>query len=374
MIFRTSGNRLEMNTLDFLVLPGVAYLGAGVIYGAVDVKYVNPESVYSLFTLILFGVLFRNRSFLEVELSMSRRLEKKLLLISALFVFSIVAFFLSVGLDYFRMDKIERSQLISQYFVFRVGFWASSILVILLICEKERRFRRAKAGLIVAMFSILVLEGSRELLLIVGVQFIFYQWFFKKRLIFPQGFSGFLAFIFLLFFVTVLFKPIFYIITVGEFYDGGWLNFGELVNWYRWLNQSYVDGIDVAYVQRNDLLYLVQAFYLPFSTVESSSSVWFTEILGNEEGQGRTYGYSGVLWLSAYFPGLTIMLPWLATGVLFSLFANARKPASFLFVFAVCLVSYRLFRSEWVLVVKTVLWLFFYPSFLIFTFARFRLR
>ncbi len=361
MIFRNDRDALQMNTLDWVALPAFAYLGTGLLYGRYTLSYTSFEATLSLLAIGLFWVLLRHRSFLDLNLEISLQLEKNLLVSVLVLLGSILLFYIAVGFSYFSLDKIERSPLITDFFFLRVGFWAGAVLLLILLCEKSGRFRSTKLAAVIFSIFVLLVEGNRELLIISGLQVVFYQWTFNRRLIVPQGFPGFLTLAFALFFVTVLFKPLFYIIAVGQAYDGGWFNFGELVNWIRW--NHYVDtrGIDAAYIQRFDLQYLAEALVLPFSSFQSSSAVWFVEVLGNE-GRGRTFGYSGVLWLSAYFPGWTIVVPWLLICLLFMKLSDAKSLVLILFVFCACAISFRLFRSEWVLVAKTFLWLFFYPG------------
>ena len=69
---------------------------------------------------------------------------------------------------------------------------------------------------------------------------------------------------FLALFVLLAAKPLYYLIVLGSVYDGGFANYGEVVNWYRWLDYANLRDIDISIVQRNDLNYSLQALVYPF--------------------------------------------------------------------------------------------------------------
>ena len=180
----------------------------------------------------------------------------------------------------------------------------------------------------------------------------------------PSGILGVVVITFTFIFVAFFFKPLFYFIILGKIYDGGWYNIGELVNWMR--HEFYVDSqsIDITSIQRNDIQYLLQAFVLPFATVDSSSAVFFKEILDGDN-SGRTYGYSGALWMSNYLPGYEFVSGIIILLTLFVLKFLFNKEIYNLLLIIFCIVGFRLFRSEWPLVLKTLNWNYLYPSILV---------
>lgn len=370
MIFRRKGLSMEMNTLDFIGLPALAYLGGGLLYGIYEIRYVNMDAFWALCGVVIVWMLLRSTSYVTLEINLSPGVEKALTMMTLLLALSISLFYVIAGPSYFMLDKFDRYIVADRYVFLRTGFWSSNILLCVLLIEAQGRLRRMKGALLLIALSITLIEGSRELLLISGLHIILYFWKFRDTLLVPRGLLGLTVLFAGLFFVAVIFKPLFYIIFLGGDFGGGWLHYSELVNWYRWLYLANTQSIDHAAVQRFDLQYLLDALVMPLSRVPSSSAVWFREVLEQGDGSGRNYGYSGVLWLSLYVTGPYMMVPWALAALGFFLLSRARSVVWLLLMFSICLLSFRLFRSEWVLVVKTLLWVYFYPSVIVYTLAR----
>jgi len=104
----------------------------------------------------------------------------------------------------------------------------------------------------------------------------------------------------------------------------------------------------------------------PFSYFDSASKIFFEEILKNTY-SGMTYGYSGLIWTDYYFNGYFLTLPWIFLSIIYSKsFFNNNDFLRITFSLILIIISYRFFRSEWPLVIKTMLWVYFYPTLILY--------
>lgn len=358
-------NKLVLYPLDFVWIPGLLYYVFGTSYAQI-INYRPEAHVHYFYGGVVLLVVFRSQFVIKTQNKEFNKEASLLLLAIILGLLSILVFFASEGVNYFSQDKIQRSHAISKKFFLRVPFFVATILyVYVLIMYKKAIKNRILERLIFIFFlSILIIEGNRELLLIAGLVIILRYYRLRNICMVPSGILGVVVIAFTFIFVAFFFKPLFYFIILGKTYDGGWYNIGELVNWMR--HEFYVDSrsIDITSIQRNDMQYLLQAIVLPFATVDSSSAVFFKEILGGDN-SGRTYGYSGALWMSNYLPGYEFVSGII---ILLTLFVSKfifNKEIYNLLLIIFCIVGFRLFRSEWPLVLKTLNWNYLYPSVLV---------
>ena len=361
--------------IDLLGIAAVTYLTSGILYGFFGVGYVYSEAVYSIIGCLSGWSLFRPRAIRHshiFESNISVGTEIRLLVFICIAQLVMLAYFLYGGVDYLTSGKVERYEQGSTLLFLRIPFYASLICLILLVCEGGQRFSGIKNLLIFFAIGISIIEMNRELLIIVALLCAIRLYKNNNRLVIPQGFFGFIVIIFAAIFFLVFLKPLLYLIVLGRQYDGGLINFGEAVNWYRWLDYAATRSVDLSQVQRNDLNYSLASIVLPYSPFESASKLWFRDVLGNDH-VGMTYGYSGVLWLSHYFKSWTIMLPWMLLFYLYSFNFKVQGGVGMILQVGLAIVSYRFFRSEWPLVLKTYLWLFVYPSVILFMCSRLRL-
>jgi hypothetical protein len=96
-------------------------------------------------------------------------------------------------------------------------------------------------------------------------------------------------------------------------------------------------------------------------------------VLG-EDGIGQTYGYSGLLsWYSVSGHVGVVIIP-LLIGFGAVKIDRSRSVVAAIASFGIALVAFRLFRSEYVLVIKTLLWQYFYPGVVVWFLARLRIH
>ena len=84
-----------------------------------------------------------------------------------------------------------------------------------------------------------------------------------------------------------------------------------------------------------------------------------------------TYGYSGLLWTNYYFKNYFLIIPWMILCIVYS--KTYFKNNDFLriaFSLILAILVYRFFRSEWPLVIKTGLWVYFYPTLILYFLIR----
>ena len=263
---------------------------------------------------------------------------------------------------FYSSDKLERASIIQSSFFVRIPFYAALFICFCLYATKDKSHQYGRFILFIVIGFVTLVDMNREFLIAFGLICMVRHFNLHGSNIIPKGFWGFIIIISLALFVLLAAKPLYYLIVLGSVYDGGFANYGEVVNWYRWLDYANLRDIDISIVQRNDLNYSLQALVYPFSSYDSASKIWFNEILGYQD-VGRTFGYSGVLWVSYYFKGPLIMVPWLILFWLYSLsYFKNNLALKVLFMFGLTLITYRFFRSEWPLVLKTFLWTFIYPG------------
>lgn len=366
MILHDSGKQLKFVPIDLLFIASTLYLGGGIYYGFTVLGNVYSEAVYSYLACIIGYLFFRNKAYKNApiinDLELSAKVKEKLILLA---IFGTLLMLISQlffdGLFY-SSDKIARSAVISSSFYIRIPFYAALFICFCLYATKDKSHQYGRFILFMVIGFVTLLDMNREFLIAYGIIFLIRHFNLHGWNLIPSGFWGFVIITTGALFVLLAAKPLYYLIMLGSIYDGGFANFGEAVNWYRWLDFANTRDIDLSIVQRNDLYYSLQALVYPFSSVDSASKIWFNEILGYED-VGRTFGYSGVLWLSYYFKGPLIMMPWLLIFWFYSLsFFRKELILKVLVTFGLALITYRFFRSEWPLVLKTFLWTFIYPG------------
>lgn len=368
MLFEKSQNGLKFIYIDMLGIAAFAYLSSGLLYGNFILGVVYPEAVWSSIGCIVGWLIFRSRAKnngITLNCSLSPATQQKLIFASFSGAIVMLLFFAFSGWNYLLSDKVDRSEHIAEYFFIRIPFYVTMLSVFLLHCETSKRFRVWKSILYYMILMVSIIEMNREFILFACLLTIVRFYYLRGTLLIPRGLTGFIAILVAIVFFLVLLKPLLYMIILGQQYDGGFFNFGETVNWYRWLDFSHRNEVDLSVVQKNDGMYTISSFFIPFSNYESASRVWFRDILEND-GYGRTFGYSGVLWVSRYFDHFLIALAWVGLFFIYSCRWSKNNVVSLLIAISLCLVSYRFFRSEWPLVLKTILWTYIYPGIICF--------
>lgn len=356
-----------------LGLAALAYMLSGLSYGYYVLDVIYNSAIWSLIGCMIGWCIFHKRAVRNSVLMVSNlktSVIQRLIFLAFVGISGMLIFFAYFGSSYVLSDKILRSETINDTFFIRIPFYASISCAFILYSDKDCRYRKTRELIFYLILFVSLVEMNRELLLAVGLLFVFKHYQQHRRLLIPSGFFGFIVIILMLVFFLVLLKPLLYLTILGSQYDGGFLNFGETVNWYKWLDYKAVNDVDLSEVQKNDFSYALFSIFLPYSPVDSASAIWFREVLGNSD-IGRTYGYSGVLWLSRYLSDTLISLPWIFVFYIYSLRWSRRNTINIIIGLGLCLISFRFFRSEWPLVLKTYIWTFLYPSLLFYTLSRF---
>lgn len=355
--------------MDFLSATALLYLLSGSAYfWALGVDL--PVEVLASLSAVFLSMLFFRRGVVWLDCGFSMITCRNIFLLSMVGAFVFLAFLIFSGKSYFFADKVSRSSHIAEWFFLRIPLYVAYVFSIILQFSPLRFFLRF---LLLALLSLVTLvEMNREFLIVLSIGWAALLWRDFRCKVVPPGLVGGFVVVLGLVFVLILAKPLMYILILGQQYDGGFLNFGETVNWARWFLYAQQNSVDLSSVQSQDLRYGLFAILLPYSPVSSSSAVWFSEVL-MESDVGRTFGYSGILWLSHWFPGVFVAAPIL---ILFWLYSRAsgNHPLLVFLGVSLCLVSFRFWRSEWVLVEKTLLWTYFYPVALAWIVARLRLK
>lgn len=363
MIFKDRGGVLYCNPLDVLLLVGLTYLLVGLEYGFRNYGYVSDAGLYSLLGLVLSYAVFSSFSEFRCQLRLGRNQEWTMLFFVTIAIVSIFVFYKYAGPSYFLIDKSDRYELRNEFMVFRIGFYSAILSLTVLMMEESCRFQLWKLVLLFLALFFTMIEGDRQQMLILAFATVLAFWMRYRVCLMARGVKGFLVIVVFSVFILVLFKPLFYLIFLQKHYSGGWFHVSELTNWMRWDYLAYSQEVDLLHVQRNDLGYAIRSIFLPYSSVPSSTRIWFNEVLGCRASSGITYGYSGPTWLSAWLNGPLLMLPWfLLACVVVMLVRIKRQYLKLILVLPIMFVCFRLFRSEWVLVLKTYLWMFVYPA------------
>lgn len=368
MLFEKSHNGLMFIHIDMLGIAAFAYLSSGLLYGNFVVGTVYPEAIWSSVGCIVGWLLFRSRAKFNgvtLNVSLSLATQRNLIFASFIGVIGMLLFFISSGWDYLSSDKVDRSDEIAIYFFIRIPFYVSLISVFILYCETSKRYGIWKSTLYYMILAVSIIEMSREFLLFCCLLFIVRFHYNRGILLIPTGLPGFFVILVTTLSFLLFLKPFLYVVVLGQSYDGGLWNFGETVNWYRWLDYASINQVDLSEVQKNDGLYTLTSFFMPYSSFDSASKIWFHDILGND-GNGRTFGYSGVLWASKYLEHAWIALAWVGLFFLYACRWSKNNVISLIIAVGLCLVSYRFFRSEWPLVLKTLIWTYVYPGIICF--------
>jgi hypothetical protein len=389
LIFLDTSSQVRVNATLTLAIMGGLYFLSGLIYSTV--AYSNLERISALLALATIGftvgaLLGRPRravAFVDIgsrhvstRSSMrAHRAEVILLMLAFGLLLLACTFYLLVPAGYLSMDKVERAPALRSLYAVRVLFFVSSVAYYLALMTSDVPqnvlMRKLYFLYLTLLGAVTLIEINREMLLVLGILMLCWAGRFRNYYprFFPRQFVVIILVVLLFFTLKGLLYPIYFATT----YEGGLLSFGEVVNWVRWTAYAFDHEVDIGELHRNDWRYLVNALVFPASAYESASAIWFREIL-QIDAVGQTYGYSGVLsWYSVGGWIGVFVLPAILGFICAKLDASTH-PIAALAAFCLVAVSFRFFRSEYVLVFKTYLWQFFYPGVLLFYLSRLRIR
>jgi oligosaccharide repeat unit polymerase len=389
LVFLDANQQVRVNGCLVLSIAGILYFLSGFIYA--EAAYGAGGSIGGLVAIatlgFLGGVLFGRqigriqpidvlpKPVFRRSQTWANRSEVVLILVAFALLLLGCSFYFLAPSGYLSMDKIERSPALRELYGVRILFFMSPVIYYLALmrCAVVENALLRKVYLLYLMLycAVTFVEINREMLLVLGVLAL--CWLGRFRKYFPPFFPRQLILIVLVLVLFFTLKGLLYPIFFATTYEGGLLSFGEVINWARWTVYAFDNGIDIEQLHRNDWRYLANALVFPFSAHESASAIWFREVL-QMESVGQTYGYSGILsWYSLGGWVGVLMFPALL-GFVSVILDRRASPLAALATFCLVLVSFRFFRSEYVLVIKTYLWQFFYPGLLFLFLSRLRVQ
>jgi hypothetical protein len=389
LVFLDRRRQVRVSATLMLAVMGALYFVGGMVYAAT--VYPNFERMLGLVAVatigfsvgVLLGSSKRSitssdtslRSLSTLSVVRAQRSEVLLLLFAFGLLLLACSFYLLVPSGYFSMDKVERAPALRTLYGVRVLFFVSGVAYYLSLMKgdvvQNVVMRRLHFLYLVLYTAVTLVEINREMLLVLGILVL--CWAGRFRYYFPRFFPGQLALLVLTVLLFFTLKGLLYPIFFATAYEGGLLSFGEVVNWMRWTAFAFDRDVDLGELHRNDWRYLMNALVFPASAYESASAIWFREIL-QIDSVGQTYGYSGLLsWYAVGGWHGVFALPAILGFICAKLDAST-NPIAALASFCLVMVSFRFFRSEYVLVVKTYLWQFFYPGVLLYYVSKFRIQ
>lgn len=302
---------------------------------------------------------------------MSPNVSLKLSLYALCLVVITLSIYLFIDPSYFSSDKLERAELVSRLYRIRFIAFTACVLLGVMVVRWNSCTLQVRIVLLIAyilLFAYSIIELNRELFLIFGITyFIYYHYNVREinigRLIF---YSALGVPIFL------VFKFVAYWVFFNKPYDGGIISVGELVNWSRWTDLALINQLDLKRIQSDDFSYFLTSLVYPFSNHEISSEVLFQEILG-QSGVGRSYGYSGPLWAYGFFGYIGVFVFYLLLAASLAYLRIGKTLWLDILTVSMMFLMFRFFRQEWVIPIKTLLWVCFYPSMLLVLLARLKI-
>lgn len=361
-----SCNRISsVKTLIFCC--SISYLGFGLAYSYFALQLEQIVFVVLPVALGIFAALLQaSGSATSVE-PIRDAFAFNIALVSLVLIAIAYLSFVFVPTGYFGMDKVERAQYVSSLYPARLGLFGC-IVPLSSVCihgkgstSESTRFLIHSCFFLIFVFG--MIELNREVFVCLGISWFFIKQYSEK----PLRMLHIASFFILGLLGMFTFKYFSYLILFSSEYEGGLFAVGELVNWARWTFTVLQNDYSISELQRNDINYLFQSIVYPFGLVPSSSELLFSEILGRT-GRGESYGYSGPLWTYRYGYIASFVL-WATVFTFFIRLEKSPKYTSTIIMLCIAMVSFRLFRSEWPLVLKTMLWTYLYPSICISIFA-----
>lgn len=360
-----------------LLLAALWYLGSGSVYSYQvhgDFRLTPVLALVAALGIVMGIFVTRNqdqKSYSPVR-PISPRISLKVSLYALFLILITLSVYLFIDPAYFFSDKVERAELVSKLFYIRfIAFTACALLGVLVVrwnsCAPTVRIVILISYSLLFVYS--VIELNRELFLIFGITyFLYFNYNVREINIWKlMSYSVFVVPVFL------VFKFVAYWIFFNKPYDGGILSVGELVNWSRWTDLALIRHLDLTRIQADDLGYFFTSLVYPFSHYEISSEVLFREILG-QSGVGQSYGYSGPLWAYGYFGYVGVFVFYFALAASLSYLRVGRRLWLDVLTISLMFLMFRFFRQEWVIPVKTLLWVYLYPSLLVILFARLKIE
>lgn len=373
MIFYIKNKKLFLCPLDLLLVASIFYCGYGMLW--LNEKYLFfKEPLIILLTILIFWIykkIFSNskdQSYISLEISLNKKDFSIIYFIATVGIISFLLIYIFIGLEYFSLTKDLRYKYIKTTEVPRITSFVSIIGLFLCSVSNTQYYQKFRKIIVSLFWIISFLEINREMILLMS--FVSYSSYLSK-IKHSQKSITFKSIFFLILgaFLMIFSKPILFYFQFGTFPET-FYNVSELTNWVRHYAFVKVNNIDISEVQKYDLQYLLNSIIFPYSFFYSASKIFYEDILQNTY-YGMTYGYSGLLWTNYYFKNYFLSIPWMLLCLVYS--KTYFKNNDFLriaFSLILSVLVYRFFRSEWPLVIKTGLWVYFYPTLIMYFLIR----
>ena len=369
MIFYIKEKKLFLCPLDVLFATTFLYCIYGMMW--LSEKYlffIEPLIIlFSVSSFWIYNKFFsksKESANVSLEITLSRN---NFITIYSLACVGVLSFFLIYayyGFEYFSLTKDLRYKFIKATEVPRILSFVTMIGLFIASVSNQQQFSGLRKILVILFWLISFAEINREMMLIMGM--VSAGSYFTKikhnndnTKFLPLGVMilGGL--------VLIITKPLLFFLQFGIFPDS-FFNSSELTNWIRHFSYVKRFDIDLTFVQRNDLQYFLNAIIFPYSMFDSASKVYFEDVLRGTYA-GMTYGYSGLLWTEYYFKGYFLAIPWIFLSMIYSkTFFKENDFLRIIISLIFIVIVYRFFRSEWPLVVKTALWVYLYPTLILY--------
>ena len=373
MIFYIKEKKLFLCPIDLLFLSSIFYCGYGMLW--LNEKYLFfKEPLIILFTISTFWFykkIFsksKNQSYISLEISLNKKEFVMIYFIATAGIISFLLIYLIIGLEYFSLTKDLRYKYIKITEVPRIIAFVSMIGLFVASVSNKQYYQKFRKIIVIIFWIISFLEINREMILLMS--FISYSKYLSniKHSYKSVKFIS-IFFIVLGAFLMIFSKPLLFYFQFGTYPDT-FYNVTELTNWVRHYAYVKTYNIDISEVQKYDLQYLLNSIIFPYSFYFSASKIFYEDILQNTY-YGMTYGYSGLLWTNYYFKNYFLIIPWMILCIVYS--KTYFKNNDFLriaFSLILAILVDRFFRSEWPLVIKTGLWVYFYPTLILYFLIR----
>ena len=369
MIFYIKEKKLFLCPLDVLFVSALSYS----IYGMFWLKNASlffKEPLIILFSVTVFWLykkFISNSSkdcYVSLETDLSSKKQYIIYSLASLGIISFLIIYVYYGLEYFSLTKDLRYKYIKFTEIPRILSLVTMIGLFVASVANHQYYPLARKILVLLFWIISFIEINREMMIIMALTSSAHFFKNKKDKVESVKLLS-LSTVIIGGFVLIMTKPVLFILQYG-IYPENFFYISELSNWVRHFAFVKLRNIDISIVQQYDLQYFLNALIFPFSYFDSASKIFFEKILNNTY-TGMTFGYSGLIWTDYYFNGYFLIFPWIFLSMIYGkTFFSKNDFLRITFSLILIIICYRFFRSEWPLVIKTMLWVYFYPTLILY--------
>ncbi|MDB2710175.1 hypothetical protein N9Y12_04070 [Candidatus Pelagibacter bacterium] len=373
MIFYIKNKKLFLCPIDLLFISSIFYCVYGMLWLNEKILFFK-EPLIILFSISFFWIYkktlsnSKDQSYISLEITLNEKNFYMIHLIATVGIVSFLIFYFILGAEYFSLTKDLRYKYIKSTEVPRIISFVSMIGLFVGSVSNKQYYQKYRKFIVIIFWIISFLEINREMILLMS--FVSYSRFLSNIKHTGKNIKLISLFFIMMGALLMIFsKPLLFYYQFGTYPDSIY-NVSELTNWLRHFAYVKINNFDVSEVQKYDLQYLLNAIIFPYSFFNSASKIFYEDILQNTY-YGMTYGYSGLLWTNYYFKNYFLIIPWILLCIIYS--KTYFKNNDFLriaFSLILAILVYRFFRSEWPLVIKTGLWVYFYPTLILYFLIR----